>query len=148
VVGKFLAAFGLMSVMVLLSLIYVFFMVIWGNPEGTIILSTYIGLLLALSCYVALGGLISATTGSQAIAAVWTFIVLLLLWLLQSIGQGMTAKWGPIEWGPTLIFISPLGHFNSFNEGLVHIKDLVYFGTFTVFSLFLTHRIIESNRWR
>lgn len=148
VLGKFLSAFIFMLVMLALSSIYVFFMVLWGNPELKIIATTYLGLALALACYVSLGALISAMTSSQAIAAVWTFIALLFLWLLQSLGQGITASWGPIQWGPTLVYISPLGHFNSFTEGLVHVKDIVYFVSFTVFTLFLTHRVVESNRWR
>ncbi len=148
VLGKFFSAYALMLIMLSLSAIYVFFMVLWGNPELKIIGSTYLGLALALACYVSLGALISAMTSSQAIAAVWTFIALLFLWLLQSLGQGVSASWGPIQWGPTLVYLSPLGHFNSFTEGLVHIKDVVYFLSFTLFTLFLTHRVVESNRWR
>ncbi|NDC26048.1 MAG: hypothetical protein EB120_05750, partial [Proteobacteria bacterium] len=127
VLGKFLAAYSLMLFMVGVSFIYILFMILWGNPELPIVGSTYLGLLLALACYISLGGLISAMTSSQAIAAIWTFIVLLLLWLLQSLGQGISAKTGFIEWGPLLVYLSPLGHFNSFSEGLIHLKDLVYF---------------------
>jgi len=148
VVGKFLAAYSLMVFMVAVSFIYVLFMILWGNPELTIVASTYLGLLLALACYVSLGALISAMTGSQAIAAIWTFIALLLLWLLQSLGQGISAKTGFIEWGPLLVFLSPLGHFNSFSEGLIHLKDTVYFVSFTVITLYFTHCVVESNRWR
>jgi len=148
VFGKFAAAYLLMIMMVALSFLYALFMILWGNPELPIIASTYLGLLLALACYIALGALISAMTSSQAIAAIWTFIALLMLWLLQSLAQGLTAKLGPIELGPTLVYISPLGHFNSFSEGLIHVKDVVYFISFTAFTLFLTHRVVESNRWR
>lgn len=148
VAGKFMAALGLMLFMVVLSGIYVGFMVAWGNPDLAIIGTTYLGLVLSLCCYISIGGLISALTSSQAIAAVWTFIVLLLLWLLQSLGQGLTAKTGPIEWGPLLVYLSPLAHFTSFAQGLVQIKDVVYFVTFTLFMLFLTQRVVESNRWR
>lgn len=148
VLGKFLAAYTLMLIMVMVSFIYVLFMILWGNPELSIIGSTYLGLLLALACYISLGGLISAMTSSQAIAAVWTFIALLLLWLLQSLGQGISAKTGFIEWGPLLVFLSPLGHFNSFSEGLIHLKDIVYFLSFTSVSLYLTYNVVESNRWR
>lgn len=152
VFGKFLSAYLLMGVMVALSFVYVLFMVMWGTPDMSIIATTYAGVLLAVACYVALGTLISAMTSSQAIAAIWTFISLLFLWLLQSLAQGLTNKWetalGTIEWGPTLTYISPLSHFNSFAEGLVHLKDVVYFATFAGFILFLTLRVVESNRWR
>ncbi|NBX92658.1 MAG: hypothetical protein EBQ85_05425 [Proteobacteria bacterium] len=148
VLGKFLAAYSLMLFMVGVSFIYILFMILWGNPELPIVGSTYLGLLLALACYISLGGLISAMTSSQAIAAIWTFIVLLLLWLLQSLGQGISAKTGFIEWGPLLVYLSPLGHFNSFSEGLIHLKDLVYFLSFTLLTLYFTYCVVESNRWR
>ncbi len=152
VLGKFLSAFILMGVMVALSFVYVLFMILWGTPDLSIIGITYLGVLLAIGCYISLGTLISAMTSSQAIAAVWTFITLLFLWLLQSLAQGITSRWdtpiGSVEWGPTLTFISPLSHFNSFAEGLVHLKDVSYFITFTALILFLTHRVVESNRWR
>ena len=153
VLGKFFAAYALMGVMVALSFVYVAFMIAWGTPDLRIIGSTYLGIFLALACYVSLGGLISSLTSSQAIAAVCSFVLLLFLWLLQSIAQGMTAQWttwlGTIEFGPTLEYISPLKHYNdSLAQGLIYAKDIVYFLTFTGFILFLTHRVIESNRWR
>jgi ABC-2 type transport system permease protein len=152
VAGKFFAAYSLMLFMVVLSFVYVVFMILWGNPELPIIATTYLGLCLALSCYVALGALISAMTASPAIAAIFTFVILLLLWLMQSLAQGITAKMdtplGTMEWGPLLTYLSPLGHFNSFTEGLLHVKDVTYFVSFTAFILFLTHRVVESNRWR
>ena len=126
VIGKFLSAFSLIVVMLAVSFIYVFFMILWGNPDLAIIATTYVGLLFSLGCYISVGGLISALSSSQAIAAVWTYIVLLVLWLLQALGQGLTAKWGFIDWGPLLVFLSPLSHYTSFQEGLVHIKDVVY----------------------
>lgn len=148
VVGKFLGAFSLMAGMILLSFVYAFFLILWGNPEVPIILSTYLGLFLALGCYISMGGLISALSSSQAIAAVWTFLALLLLWLSQSLAQGITTTWMGIEIGPVLAYISPLSHFNTFVEGLIQLKDVVYFVSFIGLMLFLTHRVVESNRWR
>ncbi len=148
VLGKFLSAYFLMLLMVVLSGLYVLFMVIWGNPELPIIATTYVGLCLSLACYVAIGGLISAMTSSQAVAAVWSFIVLLMLWLLQSLGQGITATFAGVQLGTVMVYLSPLGHFTTFSEGLVHVKDIVYFVSFTGCILYLTHKVVESNRWR
>ena len=148
VLGKFFASYGLMCLMLVLSFLYAGFMIIWGNPDVRIIATTYIGLMLAMACYVSLGAFISATTSSQAIAAIFTFIVLLVLWLMQSLAQGMTAKLGPVDVGEVLGYLSPLSHFTGFADGLLHVKDVVYFLTFTFFMLFATLRMVESNRWR
>ncbi len=55
VLGKFFAAYGLMLLMIFFSFIYSFFMILWGNPQMTIIGTTYLGMMLALACYVSLG---------------------------------------------------------------------------------------------
>lgn len=148
VVSKYVAAMFLIISVVALTALYVLFLVLWGNPDIQVILSTYLGLLLLLSAYISIGGLISAFTSSQAIAAMFTFLAVLLLWLFQAFGQGMTATTGPIEWGPLMIYLSPLSHFTSFANGLIQVKDLVYFISFTGVCLFLTHQVVESHRWK
>ncbi len=148
VFGKFLGALSLMSIMVAITFVYVSFMIMWGNPDLRIIAATYLGLFLCMACYISLGGLISAMVSSQAIAAILAFVVLFALYLMQMLSQGVTSTWMGIQIGPTLAYLSPLGHFNSINEGLIQVKDVVYFVSFTGLMLFLTHRVVESNRWR
>jgi ABC-2 type transport system permease protein len=60
----------------------------------------------------------------------------------------MTSKFAGIDIGEVLGYLSPLTHFSGFNEGLVHLKDVVYFVSFTFLMLFATLRLVESNRWR
>lgn len=148
VLGKFFSAFGFVLAMLAFTIVYMGFLVFYGNPDIAVLATTYLGLALSMACYVALGALISACSSTQAVAAVINYVVLLFLWLVQNIGQRVTLSWGPIEWGPTLVYLSPLGHFNSFAEGVVHIKHVVYFVSFAIFTLFLTHKVVESNRWR
>lgn len=148
VLGKFFAAFVLLALMVSTTFVYALFMIVWGNPDVRIILSTYLGLFLALACYISIGAFFSALTNNQMIALIVTFLSLLFLWLLQSIAQGMTMRIGPIDLGTFLTYLSPVGHFNNFAEGVIHAKDVIYFITFTGFALFATHRVVESNRWR
>jgi ABC-2 type transport system permease protein len=147
VLSKYLSAMALITTVVVLTVLYVVFLVSWGNPDIQVILSTYLGLILMLSAYISVGALISAFTSSQAIAAIFTFLTVLLLWLFQAFGQGMTATTGFIEWGPLLIYLSPLSHFSSFANGLIQVKDVVYFVSFTAVALFFTHQVVESHRW-
>jgi ABC-2 type transport system permease protein len=148
VMGKFFSAMSMILVMLAFSLVHILFLIVWGNPDVAVIATTYLGLILSLGCYLSLGALISALSSSQGLAFVFDFIALLLLWLIQTIGQRVTAKWGPIDWGATLVYISPLGHFNGFVDGVIHVKDVVYFLSFIGLMLFLTHKAVESNRWR
>lgn len=148
VFSKYLSAMTLIISVVGLTVLYVLFLVSWGNPDMQVIFATYLGLILLLSAYISVGALISSFTSSQAIAAIFTFLTVLLLWLFQAFGQGMTATTAGIEWGPLLIYLSPLSHFTSFSSGLIQVKDIVYFVSFTVVALFLTHQVVESHRWK
>ena len=42
----------------------------------------------------------------------------------------------------------PVTHVGRGLEGRLHVKDLVYFVTVIGASLVLTHRVVESHRWR
>jgi ABC-2 type transport system permease protein len=148
VLSKYLSAMALIATVLALTALYVVFFVAWGNPDVQVILATYLGLFLMLSAYVAVGALISSFTSSQAIAAIFSFLAVFLLWVFQMIGQGMTATTGFIEWGPLILYLSPLSHFTSFANGLIQIKDIVYFVSFTAVALFLTHQVVESHRWK
>ncbi len=148
VLGKFLAAFGLLMVLIAISFIYIMFFVIWGTPEIPVILVTVSGLILFLACFLSIGGLISALVSSPAVAAIVNFFVVLLMFLLPALGRIITLKTGPIEWGPTLAYLSPLSHLENFVNGVTHIKNIVFMLSFTGFLLFLTYKAVESNRWR
>ncbi len=148
VLGKFFGAMAISLTMVLFTFVYIGFIIAWGNPDLRVLASAYLGMILTLGTFLSFGALISALCSSQAIAGVWTYIGLLLLFVFLPIGQGIRVEWGPIELGPLLVFLSPMSHFNSFGDGLLQLKDVVYFLSFIIFMLFLTHRVVESNRWR
>jgi ABC-2 type transport system permease protein len=148
VLGKFFSAFTIVVLMMLFSFVHLVFLIVWGNPDVSTIATGYLGLALSLGCFLSVGALISALSSTPGLAFMFNFIALLLLFLLQTIGQRITAKLGPIDWGATLTYISPLSHFNPFVDGLIQLKDVVFFLSFMGFMLFLTHKAVESNRWR
>jgi ABC-2 type transport system permease protein len=50
--------------------------------------------------------------------------------------------------GAVLKYLSLTEHFGEMVKGVIDTKDLVYFFTVIALSLFLTHRSVESVRWR
>ncbi len=50
--------------------------------------------------------------------------------------------------GAILRYVSLTEHFAQMVKGVIDSKDLVYFATVIVLALFLTHRSVESIRWR
>jgi ABC-2 type transport system permease protein len=66
-------------------------------------LSATLGFLLLGACFISVGILISASTGSQSVAAVGTFAVLLVFWLLEPIKSAL-----PQDAAAGIIFASVL----------------------------------------
>ena len=143
VLGKFLGAFVFVLVMVLLTGVYPLILLAYGNPEPGVILAGFFALLLLATAFVCVGLLTSSLTENQIIAAVSCLVVLLLLyvisWPAETAGETM---------GAVLKYISLTEHFSEMVKGVIDTKDLVYFLSVIVLSLFLTQRSVESLRWR
>jgi ABC-2 type transport system permease protein len=143
VLGKFLGAFVFVAIMVALTGVYPLILTLYGNPEMGVILGGYLGLLLLATCFVAVGVLTSSLTENQIIAAVSCLVALLLLYIIAwpADNAGETI-------GALLRYVSLTEHFAQMVKGVIDSKDLVYFLTVIVLALFLTHRAVESIRWR
>jgi ABC-2 type transport system permease protein len=93
--------------------------------------------------FLALGIFASSITENQIVAAVTSFGLLLLFWVLA---------WGSRLAGPVMQEIlkqlTVVGHLESFVEGLIDTRDLVFYLVFSLFWLFLTLRFLHSRFWR
>ncbi len=143
VLGKFLGVFVFIAVMLLLTCLYPAILYIYGNPEMGVILGGYLGLLLLATAFVSVGLLTSSLTENQIIAAVSCLVALLLLyviaWPADTAGEVM---------GAVLRYLSLTEHFAEMVKGVIDTKDIAYFVSVIVLALFLTHRSVESLRWR
>jgi ABC-2 type transport system permease protein len=143
VIGKFLGSFVFVAIMVALTGMYPLILFAYGNPEPGVVLGGYLGLLLLATAFVAVGVLTSSFTENQIIAAVSCLVSLLLLYIIAwpADNAGETI-------GALLRYVSLTEHFAQMVKGVIDSKDLVYFATVIVLALFLTHRSVESVRWR
>ena len=111
-----------------------------------IIGSTMLGVTLVGSLFMAIGCFASALTRSQIVAAMVTFLIGMALWvasyrpLTGMLGGGVQAR--------VFEHISMIRHISDFSRGQIEVSHLVYYGTTVCFFLFLTHRVIESRRWK
>ncbi len=141
--GKFLACMTVVTVMVLLSSYSVGFLLILGEPEIGPIVTSYLGILLMSGCYVGMGVFASSLTDNQIIAAVIAFGMSLFMWII-----GWAAQAASAEMGELLHYLSLVDHMQRFLKGIVDTSDVVYYLSFILFFLFLTHRVLDSERWR
>ena len=95
---------------------------------------------------VAIGTLASALTANQLIAAMLTFVFVMLHYFL-----GFMERFGLVSgsrWSEALSYFSMSEHMHSLSEGLIDSRPIVYYLSFSVLLLSLTHHILESRKWR
>ena len=143
VMGKFLGAMSLYGAMLGITLIHIAVLFAYGNPEWKPILTGYLGLVLLGGCFVSVGLFFSSLTKNQIVAGMFTFVVLLLLWVIGWIGNFS---------GPTVerltSYLSLTSHVDDFLRGVIDSQHIVYYLSFITFGLFLTAKAVDSERWR
>lgn len=143
VTGKFLAAFAFYALMLVMTLIYPAVLAKHASPDLGKLLAGYLGLLLIGTSFISFGLFASTLTRSQLVAAITSFAVLLVFWII-----GWIAESQPGVFGEVLRYLAMTEHFERFGEGVVDVGDVAYFGSFIVFFWFLATRAVESTRWR
>jgi ABC-2 type transport system permease protein len=141
--GKYLAALALYAIMIALTLLYPAIVVYFARLEWGPVLTGYLGLLLMGATFIAVGVFASSVTENQIVAAITTFGVLLIFWVL-----GWSADYAGGAVGRVLQFLSILEHNESFAKGVVETKDVLYYVNFIALALFLTLRSLEARRWK
>lgn len=145
VLGKFFGAFFVMTAMLLASLIYPAYLVIYGNPDIAVIATSYLGVLLLVSAQLSFGLWVSSLTENQFLAFLFTMFGLFLLLILNWVAPlaGLT---GSTEAFFKYAAVSP--HFEAFLKGVISVGDVTYFLCFSVMFLFFTNVVVDSQRWR
>ena len=142
-VGKFLAGFGSTLVLVLISFLYPLMTRLVTDFNWMPLLTSYLGLILLLGVYVAIGLFMSSLTESAFVAVILALVANVVLWFL---GQGGADSESLVA---TLISkMSVAENFAAFIKGTIKVSAVVYFLTAIGFFVFLAERVVESSRWR
>ena len=142
--GKFLGGLGFAAVMVATTA-YVPALLYWlGDPDSGVMISNYVGFLVLMGVFVAIGLFTSSLTDNQLVALALGFTINLTVWIVGWLGQVL--KEGTMK--AVVEHISMLNHFEEFSKGVLHSRDAVYFVTVIIFLLFATTQRIEALRWR
>ena len=143
VTGKFLASILLVLVMLGLTLLFPLFLFVFGNPDRGPIITGYLGVFLQAAAFLAVGLWASSITQNQIVAALVSFALLLVLWLSENLGQFLG---GPI--GQIVSYTSVINHFQSFPQGVIESKDVIYYLTLIVAGIVLSTLSLQSRRYR
>ena len=143
--GKFLATLSVYAMLLVPTLLYQVFLFHYSDPAPSwkILVPGYAGILLLAAALIALGQFLSSLTENQIVAAVLTFGVFLVLWVLDLGAQNTSGGIGSL-----LKQLSLVRRYNDFTMGVIDVASLVYFVSFAFFMVFLTLRSLDSMRWR
>ncbi len=142
VIGKFLGAVSLILVILILTSVYPLVLFIFGKPDAGPILAGYLGLLLLSSAFLAVGILCSSLTENQIVAAVLSFVFLIVFWILNFVTR--SEAW----YGKLAQYASIYQRFDDFTQGVIKVNDVFYYVSFAFVALFITGIVLQSQRWK
>jgi ABC-2 type transport system permease protein len=145
VVGKWLGAFMYMLTLLVITWIFpiVLNMMVTPGIDQGLLISGYLGVILLVASLLAIGVAISALFSNQVVAFFVGLGVALVLILVQPSSSGSVGTWSDI-----VTYINYLDHFNNFYQGVIDLKDVVYYLSVTALGLFAGSVFVESRRWR
>ena len=143
ILGKYFATVATYCLMLVPTLAYVVILGVLGNTEWGPLITAYVGLILFGAAVIAIGMLTSSITRSQIVAGVVGIGFLVALWI-----AGIFAPVVSPQAGPVFQYLSVSEHLNSFAQGVITLKDTVYFLSVAAVGVFLSIQIFQSARWR
>lgn len=140
VIGKFLGIFLFFMVMLLMLAAMPLSLYAGTSLDAGKLASGLLGLALLLGAFTAIGIYMSSLTEQPVVAAISTFGVLLLLWIIDWSGGQREEITGLFH------YLSLQSHFESFLKGLFASADLVYYLLLMFVFLMLSIRHLDQKR--
>jgi ABC-2 type transport system permease protein len=146
VAGKWLGGLLFYGVIALLTWVFPILLNLMVDPgiDQGLLITNYLGLILLIGSFLAIGVLISSFFSNSIAAFFVTLAALLIFWLVGSPAQIMTGTAAEI-----FRYLDLREHFfTTFYIGTIELKDIVYYISFIFFALFLSTVSVEARRWR
>lgn len=147
ILAKFVAAWAFYGLLWVPTLSYV--LLLYQYSEGTLdmgpIGSAYLGTMLLGGAFLSIGIFASTMTRNQIVAAMVTFGVCGLLFLIWVLGYIPSSS----DMQEDLVgYLSIFNHMEHWAQGLVDTRHIVYCLSIMAFNLFCAVRLLETRRWR
>jgi len=145
ILGKYLAAFALVILSVIPTLVYYYSVYQLGNPVGNLdtpgIIGSYIGIILLGGVFTAYGILASSLSENQIVA----FILSVFLCFFTYSGVSSLAG---LFSGQTALYIEEMSlsyHYDALSRGLVDTRNLLFFVSSVVIALAFTYLKLNAS---
>jgi ABC-2 type transport system permease protein len=140
VLGKFLGLLYFIFILVTMLMLMPLSLYLGTTLDIGKVFTIYLSMLLLLGAFAAIGLYLSSLTENQTIAAVSTFGALLMLWMIDWLGETLAD-------GQTVVaYLSILRHHQSLLEGLFDSSDIAYYLLLIITFLVLTIRQLDRER--
>lgn len=145
ILGKFLAVLVILGIMLLPTIFYMGMLYFYSDPRPPLapIFTGYLGAVLMGAALLALGVFVSSLTENQIVAAVLTWGVFIILWVLEP-AAGTSSTW----LNESLRYVSILNHYDDFSRGIIDTQHVVFYLSFIFLGLYLTSVSLNSLKWR
>jgi ABC-2 type transport system permease protein len=147
IIGKFLASWLFLGLALLLTVPLWITTNYLGRPDNGVILTTYLGSWLMAGSYLAISCITSAITRSQVVSFIIAVVGCLLL-IMSGFPPvvDFLSQWFRPSVVNLITSLSVMTHFDGFQKGVLDSRDIIFFLSIMVFSLFTTNVILRSHR--
>ena len=147
IVGKFIASWLFLAVALFLTFPIVLTVNYLGSPDNGVILAGYIGSWLMAGAYLAVSCITSAMTRNQVVSFIIS-VVLCLFLILAGFSPviNMLENWASPTIVNAIASFSVITHFQGLQRGVLDSRDIMFFFSLIVFSLFATSVILRGHR--
>lgn len=144
VLGKFIASFLFLLVMLALTFNIPLLVGVLGDPDWGTIICGYLGCLLMGASYLAIGLFASAISDNQIVAFI---LAIAICTAMLIVGEWFFLILVPDVFVPFFNFLGLGTHFESMGRGVIDTRDLLYYISVIGVFLYLNVYTVENRTW-
>ncbi|NUO18695.1 ABC transporter permease subunit [bacterium] len=141
VVGKYLAALGLIGVLIACTIVYAFTVGSLGDMDTGQAVAGYIGLLLMAASYLAIGVFASSVTDNQIVAFILALFISFFFFIADKILFFLPGAIAGI-----FEYLAIEYHFQNVARGVIDSRNVLYFASVIFFALLMASHALSRRR--
>ena len=142
VLGKFFAAWALVCIALLPTLIHYVTLAFLGDIDNGPVIGGYLGLMLMAGVFVAVGLFASSLSENQIVAMIIGLVFIFILMILDKV-----LMYVPEFMNSVIEFLGVDYHFANIARGVIDSRDIIYFASILGFMLYLSTLSLQRRKW-
>ena len=144
IIGKFLSAFSLVLAGLIVTVVQLITLIQVGtNIDYGAVFTGYLGLALVGALYCSIGTFASSITDNQVVAFIIGIFIVIIFFLMDKM-----LIFIPTSLAGLVQYLSVDYHLSNISRGVIDTRNLIYFGSFIGFFLFISIRVLEIRKWK